>query len=88
MMTTTGEMKVGAISNVMKGGMKFNPTILVVNKGKEYRWLGPLACVGIFDGEHYFVLDKVSTDHWITRNQIDSWRKHFWLSYWNVYLLY
>lgn len=40
-----------------KGGMSFRPKVLVVRPGRELRWLGRLLVGGIFDGEHYFLLE-------------------------------
>ncbi len=36
--------------------MNFQPTILVLEKDKELRWLGKLGFKGVFDGEHIFQL--------------------------------
>ncbi|HBG42537.1 MAG TPA: SRPBCC domain-containing protein [Porphyromonadaceae bacterium] len=38
--------------------MKFRPTIITVDEGKEIRWIGRLFIKGLFDGEHYFKLVK------------------------------
>ena len=38
-------------------GMRFKPTILSVRRERELRWLGHLFLAGIFDGEHYFLLE-------------------------------
>ena len=38
--------------------MTFTPTILVCDRNKELRWLGKLGIKGIFDGEHYFLLQS------------------------------
>jgi hypothetical protein len=38
-------------------GMRFKPTILSVRRERELRWLGHLFVAGIFDGEHYFLLE-------------------------------
>ena len=40
-------------------GMHFKPTILTVRPERELRWLGHLFVPGIFDGEHYFLLELV-----------------------------
>jgi len=40
-----------------KSGMRFKPTILTVRRERELRWLGHLFVAGIFDGEHYFLLE-------------------------------
>ena len=42
-----------------KSGMRFKPTVLAVEPERELRWLGRLLLPGIFDGEHYFLLEPV-----------------------------
>jgi len=37
--------------------MRFKPTILSVLRERQLRWLGHLFVAGIFDGEHYFLLE-------------------------------
>ncbi|MEV1128778.1 SRPBCC domain-containing protein [Agromyces sp. NPDC049794] len=39
-------------------GMTFKPTVLTAIPGRELRWLGRLGFGGLFDGEHFFVLDR------------------------------
>ncbi|TCJ12818.1 SRPBCC domain-containing protein [Parasulfuritortus cantonensis] len=39
------------------GGMRFRPTVLVVEPNRELRWKGKLLLPGLFDGEHYFRLE-------------------------------
>ena len=41
-------------------GMSFAPKILAFTPGRELRWKGKLLLPGIFDGEHYFLLEAVS----------------------------
>ncbi len=41
-------------------GMTFHPRILKFEPGKEFRWKGKLGLPGIFDGEHYFILEEIS----------------------------
>jgi hypothetical protein len=41
-------------------GMSFKPEILKFEPEKEFRWKGKLGIKGIFDGEHYFILEKIS----------------------------
>jgi hypothetical protein len=36
--------------------MKMNPTILNIQSGVEFRWIGHLLIPGLFDGEHIFQL--------------------------------
>lgn len=38
-------------------GMTFTPTVLAATPGRELRWIGKLAFGGLFDGEHFFVLE-------------------------------
>lgn len=42
-----------------KSGMWFKPTVLSVRPERELRWLGRLLIAGMFDGEHYFLLEPV-----------------------------
>lgn len=44
-----------------KSGMRFSPTVLAVRPDCELRWLGHLFIPGIFDGEHYFLLEPIGT---------------------------
>ncbi|TNE74538.1 SRPBCC domain-containing protein [bacterium] len=41
-------------------GMKFKPTVLRFDAEKEFRWKGKFLIKGLFDGEHYFILSKIS----------------------------
>lgn len=36
--------------------MGFTPRVLVFDAEREFRWKGQLLLPGIFDGEHYFIL--------------------------------
>jgi hypothetical protein len=40
-------------------GMRFKPTLLVVEKEKELRWLGKFLMSGLFDGEHFFKIESL-----------------------------
>jgi hypothetical protein len=42
-----------------KAGMRFKPTVLTVHPERELRWKGKLLIPGIFDGEHYLLLDPI-----------------------------
>jgi hypothetical protein len=42
-----------------KSGMRFNPTVLTVRPERELRWLGHFLFPGVFDGEHYFLLESI-----------------------------
>lgn len=37
--------------------MTFKPTVLNAEPNRELRWLGNLLLPGIFDGEHYFLIE-------------------------------
>jgi hypothetical protein len=37
--------------------MRFKPVVLVADPGRELRWLARLPLPGLFDGEHYFLLE-------------------------------
>ncbi len=41
-------------------GMTFKPVVLKADPNRELRWLGHLLLPGIFDGEHYFMIEPVS----------------------------
>lgn len=43
-------------------GMIFKPEILKFEPEREIRWKGKLGVKGIFDGEHYFILEETG-DH-------------------------
>jgi hypothetical protein len=45
-----------------KSGITIKPTLLKVSPERELRWLGHLFISGIFDGEHYFLLDPLGDD--------------------------
>jgi len=40
--------------------LKFKPTVLNFDRNKEFRWKGKFGIKGIFDGQHYFKLEKLS----------------------------
>lgn len=40
--------------------IKMNPVFLNIDKDKELRWKGRLWIDGIFDGEHYFILEPLN----------------------------
>ena len=37
----------------------FKPNVLKVKTNEEFRWKGKLWLKGLFDGEHYFILEKI-----------------------------
>jgi hypothetical protein len=49
-----GERLEVQISPPGKRPMTFRPTIVVLDPGRELRWLGRLGFAGVFDGEHGF----------------------------------
>lgn len=38
--------------------MNFKPLVLENKENEEFRWVGKLGIKGIFDGEHYFILEQ------------------------------
>ena len=42
--------------------MTFKPVVLKFNPEKEFRWKGSLGIKGLFDGEHYFLLEEKSPE--------------------------
>jgi|SRR5690606_23010312 len=61
----SGEKSLGkkltvSIKPLNGNGMTFKPVILKLEPNKEFRWKGKLGIQGIFDGEHYFILEQVS----------------------------
>ncbi len=44
-------------------GMIFRPRIIKFVPGREFRWKGKLGMPGIFDGEHYFLLESVNNNN-------------------------
>ncbi len=39
-------------------GMRFRPNVLAVEPNRELRWKGMFLLPGLFDGEHYFRLER------------------------------
>jgi len=59
-----GKAEVGSyLKNTMQSSgqkqMKFEPEVLVVTPAKEFRWKGKMMVKGLFDGEHYFILNVI-----------------------------
>jgi len=48
--------------------MDFTPTVLVADADQELRWVGRLGVRGIFDGEHYFVLEQTENGTTLLRH--------------------
>lgn len=61
----SGDLKAGSRLNVTiqpegNSPMDFTPKVLIADKNKELRWVGKLGFKGIFDGEHYFILEETA----------------------------
>lgn len=52
-----GERIVAEITPPGGRAMKFRPTVLAAEPGRELRWLGHLGVPGVFDGEHAFRIE-------------------------------
>ena len=50
-----------------KKGMTFRPRVLVADAGRELRWLGQLLLHRVFDGEHSFVIQPLSSGRVLLR---------------------
>lgn len=46
-----------------RGAMTFRPQVLGATERQELRWLGSLGFRGLFDGEHYFLLENQGAGH-------------------------
>lgn len=62
-----GNPEVGKRTKVLLGqpggtSMKMNPVFLKIEPNKELRWRGSLMINGIFDGEHYFILQNAGNN--------------------------
>ena len=62
-----GELEPGKRLNIYikpsKGmGMKFKPTVLKAEPNRELRWIGRLGSPGVFDGEHFFIIEPLPDD--------------------------
>lgn len=51
-----GNPREGNQLNIVAGGMRFSPKVLVYNQGVQFKWIGRLLMPGIFDGAHNFEL--------------------------------
>jgi hypothetical protein len=40
-------------------GMGFKPTVLKSDTASEFRWKGRVMMPGVFDGEHYFIIEPL-----------------------------
>lgn len=69
----SGDLVVGNRINLtiqMEGSspMDFTPEILAADRDTELRWIGQAGIKGIFDGEHYFILEETSKGTTILRH--------------------
>jgi hypothetical protein len=60
----SGDLRTGSRLSVHiappgKAGMRFRPAVIAVRPERELRWLGHLLVSGLFDGEHYFLLEPI-----------------------------
>jgi len=63
----SGELSEGSrlsvsIQPVDSDPMDFQPTLIKAEKNDELRWIGRVLVPGIFDGEHYFRIKKISEE--------------------------
>lgn len=58
--STPGEQITAELCLPGKKPMIFKPTVLSAIPNQEFSWLGKLGVKGLFDGEHYFKLEKLS----------------------------
>lgn len=61
----SGDLVVGNRLNVTiqsegNAPMDFTPEVLAATDSVEFRWVGKLGFRGIFDGEHYFILEETN----------------------------
>jgi hypothetical protein len=69
----SGDIDVGTNLNVTiqsegNSPMDFTPEVLVADENAELRWVGKLFVRGIFDGEHYFILEETDRGTTIFRH--------------------
>lgn len=62
-----GEITLGAQLEVLiqpVGGkaLTFKPKVIRLDKNRELRWLGNLIIPGLFDGEHIFTIEPITTN--------------------------
>lgn len=57
-MARVGEALRVVIQPAGSGGMTFRPRVLAVETQREFRWKGRLLLPGLFDGEHFFVVES------------------------------
>ncbi len=52
--------------------VRFRPTVLVAESEREFRWLGRVLVPGLFNGEHYFLLEPDGAGTRLTHGEIFS----------------
>ena len=70
----TGETRVGArldvsIAQANGSAMRFRPVVLAADPHREFRWKGRLFLPGLFDGEHYFLLEDHDAGSLLTHGE-------------------
>lgn len=60
--TTPGERLTVRLQSPGGKGMTFKPKVLKAEPQREFRWLGHLLIPGLFDGEHYFIIEQLSNE--------------------------
>ncbi|MCF8262384.1 MAG: SRPBCC domain-containing protein [Melioribacteraceae bacterium] len=58
--TKTGDFLKTTLQTEGNDPMDFKPIVLKNQFRQEFRWKGKLGIKGIFDGEHYFILEEVT----------------------------
>lgn len=56
--TQVGETLAVTVQSEGNDPMDFQPEVLVNSSNHEFRWVGKLLVKGLFDGEHYFILEE------------------------------
>lgn len=69
----SGELTVGnhlkvTIQSEGNSPMDFTPEVLAADKDAELRWVGRLGFKGVFDGEHYFILEETDRGATVLRH--------------------
>ena len=59
--TQQGEYLEVTIQSEGNDPMDFTPVVLINNENQEFRWIGKLLVKGVFDGEHYFILEEIDS---------------------------
>jgi hypothetical protein len=57
--TTPGDHLQVTLQSEGNKPMDFKPKVLVNKTNEEFRWIGKLGFKGVFDGEHYFLVEAI-----------------------------